>query len=57
MLKLRGAKHDDSKQKVEEVKIRRLNQVESTHSQGKKISKLRMYLNLLLLMNAYSNYF
>ena len=32
-----GVKHDDWKQKVEEIKIRRLNQVESTHSQVKKI--------------------
>ena len=42
MLKLPGAKHDDWKQKVDETKIRRFNQVESTHSQGKKISKLRI---------------
>ena len=40
MLKLPGAKHVDWKQKVEELKIRPLNQVESTHSQVKKISKL-----------------
>ena len=42
MLKLPTAKHDDWKQKVEEMKIRRLNQVESNHSQVKKISKLRI---------------
>ena len=35
-----GAQHDDRKQKAEEIKIRRLDQVESTHSQVKKISKL-----------------
>ena len=37
MLKLPGAKHDDWKQKVEEIKIRRLNQMGNTHSQVKKI--------------------
>ena len=42
MLKLPTAKHDDRKQKGEEMKIRRLNQVESNHSQVKKISKLRI---------------
>ena len=42
MLKLPGAKHDDWKHKMEEIKISRLNQVESTHSQVKKISKLRI---------------
>ena len=42
MLKLPTAKHDDWKQKGEEMKIRRLNQVESNHSQVKKISKLRI---------------
>ena len=42
MLKPPAAKHDDWKQKVEEIKIRRLNYVESTYSQVKKISKLRI---------------
>ena len=42
MLKLPGAKHDDWKQKAEEIKTMRLKQVESAHSKVKKISKLRM---------------
>ena len=42
MLKPLAAKHDDWKQKMEEIKIRRLNQVKNTHSQVKKISKLRI---------------
>ena len=42
ILKLPVAKHDGWKQKVEEMKIRRLNQVESAHSQVKNISKLRI---------------
>ena len=42
MLKLPGAKHDDWNQKEEEIRIRCLNQVESTHSDVKKISKLRI---------------
>ena len=40
MFKSLAAKHDDWKQKMEEIKIRRWNQVKNTHSQVKKISKL-----------------
>ena len=42
ILQLSATKHDDWKQKVEEIKIRRLNHVESTHSHVKNILKLRI---------------